>query len=66
MILTINGEKCQLADGTVLTAYLEERSYRPDRIAVELNRNIVPKKLYGETVLNDGDELEVVTFMGGG
>ncbi len=66
MVLTINGEKGELKDGTTLTDYLAEKGYRPDRIAVELNREIVPKKQYPEIVLHDGDALEIVTFMGGG
>ena len=38
----------------------------PTRIAVERNGEIVPKRLYGETVLQDNDVIEVVSFVGGG
>lgn len=66
MILTINGEKSELRDGTALTEYLAEKGYRTERIAVELNMAIVPKNQYPQIVLHDGDALEIVTFMGGG
>ena len=64
--LKINGETCVLADGMKLADYLRAQDYRLDIIAVERNRSIVPKAAYGETVLCDGDELEIVSFMGGG
>ena len=38
----------------------------PQRIAVERNGEIVPRRTYGETVLQDGDVLEIVSFVGGG
>ena len=40
--------------------------YNPKRIAVERNGEIVPKAAYGETILQDGDVIEVVNFVGGG
>jgi thiamine biosynthesis protein ThiS len=39
---------------------------KPDRVAVELNRDIVPRERWPETQLKDGDRLEVVHFVGGG
>lgn len=49
-----------------LSAYLATTNYDPGRIAVERNGDIVPKTRYGDTVLQDGDSLEVVSFVGGG
>ena len=46
--------------------YLEENGYRMNRIAVELNGEILPKYKYSETRLKDGDSMEIVTFVGGG
>lgn len=46
--------------------YLATTNYDPKRIAVERNGNIVPKAQYSEIVLQDGDGLEVVSFVGGG
>jgi thiamine biosynthesis protein ThiS len=39
---------------------------KPDRVAVELNRDIVPRDRWQETLLKDGDRLEIVHFVGGG
>ena len=39
---------------------------KPDRVAVELNRDIVPARRWAETTLNEGDRLEIVHFVGGG
>ena len=39
---------------------------KPDRVAVELNRDIVPRDRWGETALYEGDRLEIVQFVGGG
>ena len=45
---------------------LEQEGYQMGRIAVECNGEIVPKAVYGEKILKDGDVLEVVSFVGGG
>lgn len=49
-----------------LMQYLEENSISPQRIAVELNVEILPKANYAATVLKDGDVVEIVNFVGGG
>ena len=64
-MVKINGEKLNIAGKTV-AEYLATTSYDPKRIAVERNGDIVPKAQYGETVLKDGDSVEVVSFVGGG
>ena len=46
--------------------YLEQNNYQTNRIVVELNEEILPKYLYSETRLKDGDSMEIVTFVGGG
>ena len=46
--------------------YLEENSYVPSQIAVELNERILSKAEYSTTVLHENDILEIVSFMGGG
>ena len=46
--------------------YLEQNNYQINRIAVEMNEEILPKYSYSDTMLKDGDRLEVVTFVGGG
>lgn len=64
-MVKINGENLNAA-GKTLAEYLAATNYDPNRIAVECNGDIVPKIQYGETVLKDGDNVEVVSFVGGG
>ena len=64
-MVKINGESVNAA-GMTLEEFLEKTDYDPRRIAVERNGDIVPKARYGETVLCDGDTVEVVSFVGGG
>ena len=64
-MVKINGEELNAAGKTV-AEYLAATNYDPKRIAVERNGDIVPKAQYGETVLKDGDIVEVVSFVGGG
>ena len=49
-----------------MESYIAEAGFNKVRIAVERNGEIVPKSKYGETVLADGDCVEVVNFVGGG
>ncbi|MFZ1157719.1 MAG: sulfur carrier protein ThiS, partial [Candidatus Sulfotelmatobacter sp.] len=49
-----------------LATLVEILGMKADRVAVELNRDIVPRDLWAETVLNEGDCLEIVHFVGGG
>ena len=64
-MVKINGESLPVA-GQTLAAYLAATDYDLKRIAVERNGEIIPKAQYGETVLVDGDSLEVVSLVGGG
>ena len=64
-MLKINGTETEAA-GKTISEYLEIANFHPHRIAVELNGEIIPKAEYDATVLKDGDEMEIVWFMGGG
>lgn len=64
-MLQINGQAVEAA-GETLLAYLTARGYDPQRVAVERNGEIVPKRHYESTALCDGDTVEIVTFVGGG
>ena len=64
-MVKVNGTELDIA-GKTLTEYLATTNYDMKRIAVERNGDIVPKAQYSETVLQDGDSLEVVSFVGGG
>lgn len=64
-MVRINGNDIT-ADGKTVAEYLESENYRMERIVVEINGNIIPKSTYAETILEDGDAVEVVSFVGGG
>lgn len=64
-MVKVNGVAMEIAGKTV-AQYLAATNYDPKRIAVERNGEIVFKSQYSETVLEDGDSLEVVSFVGGG
>ncbi len=64
-MVKINGTEKELA-GMTLSAYLATTDYDPGQIAVERNGEIVPKARYSQVVLQEGDNLEVVSFVGGG
>lgn len=65
MKLIVNGESREVADGTTVRAVIEQSKLSPDKVAVELNRRLLRSDKY-DTPLKDGDELEIVTFVGGG
>jgi thiamine biosynthesis protein ThiS len=66
MTLTINGETREFAPGLTVASLLGELGLKPDRVAVELNRDLLPRDRWEATLLNDGDKLEIVHFVGGG
>jgi len=69
MKLQINGEERAFDDSPTpftLAALVEFLGMKPDRVAVELNRDIVPRDRWPDTSLTEGDRLEVVHFVGGG
>ena len=66
MKLLINGDEKTFDAPLTLAALVETLGMKPDRVAIELNRDIVPRGHWPETPLNDGDHLEVVHFVGGG
>jgi thiamine biosynthesis protein ThiS len=69
MKLHINGDERNFSDAPesfTLAALIESLGMKADRVAVELNREIVPRDRWTEAALNDGDQLEIVQFVGGG
>ncbi len=64
--LTVNGEIRTAAQGTTVTALLQAMGIDPARVAVERNRDVVPRLSWGEAALADGDRVEIVAFIGGG
>ena len=65
-MITVNGKEVALTGPLSVADYLEQNNYQIKRIAVEMNGNILPKYSYSDTMLKDGDRLEVVSFVGGG
>ena len=66
MYVTINGETTQLDDGLTVAALVGQLGLNQRRIAVEINREILAREQYGACALADGDQVEIVQFVGGG
>lgn len=65
-MIKINGKNIPEALGKTLSEYLEKSGYNPERVAVEVNYNIIPKSEYKSYIISEDDEIEIVSFMGGG
>ena len=66
MNITLNGEKKEVPGGLTVFGLLEFLKIQHQRVAIELNLEIVRKDKYDNTAIKEGDSLEVVSFMGGG
>lgn len=66
MNIIINGEEREISEGTTVSQLLEDMNTPAVGIAVERNREIVSRSLHPTTVLEEGDELEIVKMVGGG
>ena len=66
MNLFLNGEATEAAEGATIAAFLDQLGLPQKGVAVERNREIVPKSAYWATVLSEGDRIEIVQFVGGG
>jgi sulfur carrier protein len=66
MQIQLNGDSLEVQQGASITALLEQIELGERRVAVELNLEIVPRSQHAETVLKDGDRVEVVHAIGGG
>jgi sulfur carrier protein len=62
----VNGEPKEIAAGTTIAALLEGLRLKPRHVAVERNRNLVPRAEHAACILETGDQLEIVTLVGGG
>ena len=66
MKLTVNGAEKTVAEGLTLAQLVRELGLDKNPIAIEVNRQVVPRDRHGETRLSEGDRLEIVTLVGGG
>ena len=64
--VVVNDEPRAIAPGATVADLVATLGLGPRRIAVEVNRAIVPRAEYGSTILHDGDTIEVIHFVGGG
>jgi thiamine biosynthesis protein ThiS len=65
MTVKVNGQDRDVTDGTTVLALIEQHNLTPQKVAVELNRRLLRTEKY-DTVLKAGDQIEIVTFVGGG
>ena len=66
MKLKVNGEEKELADGLTVQGLLESLDVKAEMVAVEVNLEIIPRDQRGQVSLKEGDEVEIVKFVGGG
>ena len=66
MKILFNGEQREVRDHLTIAELLDELSLDPKRVAVEVNLDLAPRDRHAETYLQEGDQLEVVTLVGGG
>jgi len=64
--ITLNGERHEITEPMTVDALLALLAIDPRRVAVEHNRTIVRRPRYGEIVVDEGDTVEIVNFVGGG
>ena len=65
MTIHVNGQSRDVADCTTVAQLIEQHNLTPQKVAVELNRRLSRTEKY-DTALKSGDEVEIVTFVGGG
>lgn len=66
MRVQVNGEIRELPGELTLSELIRELALAPERLAIELNREVVRRAHWAETTLRDGDQIEIVHFVGGG
>jgi sulfur carrier protein len=64
--ILLNGEPREVTEGLSVGALLDDSAFARRRVAVEINREIVPKSQHAERIVRDGDRIEIVQAMGGG
>ncbi len=64
--VTVNGVEKSYSEGTKVADILRSEGYDAGRVAVEINLNIIPKGTFSEKEIQNGDRIEIVSFVGGG
>lgn len=66
MKIKVNGNYTEVKTGITILELLEELNINPKKVVVEINLDIVPRESYGSKIIKDGDNIEIVHFVGGG
>lgn len=66
MRITVNGQPREVATGICISRLLGQLQLKSAHVAVEVNLQLVPRAQHGQCVLHEGDQVEVVTLVGGG
>ena len=64
--ITVNGEHRRVRAGLSLADLAQDLGLKPEKVAVERNLSVVPRSTLAQVMVEDGDELEIVHFVGGG
>jgi sulfur carrier protein len=65
MKIKVNGDDREISTGTTVRSLVQQFNLVPEKVAIEINRRLVRAEKYDQPV-NEGDEIEIVTFVGGG
>lgn len=66
MQIQVNGEQCDVPDSVTLGGLVQHLALAPERLAIELNHRVVRRADWPDTILKEGDRVEIVHFVGGG
>ena len=66
MIITLNGDRFELAGAVTVSSLLAQLDIDPRRVAVEQNTIVLKRTAFDSTIVNEGDQIEIVNFVGGG
>lgn len=66
MQVIVNGTKQEVPSGTTVSQLLEKFKIQPERVAVEVNLKVIQRQQYNLISLSDGDQIEIIGFVGGG
>jgi thiamine biosynthesis protein ThiS len=66
LLVQVNGADKQVTEGTLLSELITQLDLPVQRVAVELNREVVRRRDWEQTVLQENDRIEIVHFVGGG
>jgi len=64
--ISVNGEERTVSAGSSIATMLEAIGLNPRKVAVERNLEVVPRSTLGEVIVGEGDQFEIVHFVGGG